>query len=140
MSKENVETVPDERLEQFKEAFRAFSAGDFDAVAPLIDPTLEIHDRILPEGSPRGRGIDALVANAARVREVFGDATWEPVQIVELGGRVAIRVRVTGKGQHTALPIDEDIGHVYAFREGKLTRIDIFRTWNEALEAAEGAG
>jgi ketosteroid isomerase-like protein len=69
------------------------------------------------------------------VREAFGDITWEPREIVDLGDRVLVRVHLSAKGQRTALPIEEDIGHIYTLNEGKAVRLDIFRTWEEARRA-----
>jgi hypothetical protein len=47
------------------------------------------------------------------VREAFGDITWEPREIVDLGDRVLVRVHL-GEGA---------------------VRLDIFRTWEEARRA-----
>ena len=123
-----------ENIERMKTAFEAFGAGDLETIVGFIDPDFEIHDRVI--GSPSGRGPDALVANAAAVREAFGDVSWEPREFIDGGDRVLVRVHVTGTGEHTSLPIDDDVGHIYTIKEGKAARLDIFRTWAEALEAA----
>ncbi len=51
-----------------------------------------------------------------------------------------VRVRMTARGKHSALPIDEEVGHVYTIEDGKAVKLDIFRTWAEALEAAGPPG
>src|SRR5688572_17360159 len=103
-----------------------------DALSELIDPSFEIEDRIMPEGAVESRGADALVANAAQVREVFGNIRWTPQEVRELGDRLLLRIRVEGAAQHTGLPIDDDIGHLYTLENGKVIRLVIFRTWEEA--------
>jgi ketosteroid isomerase-like protein len=123
-----------ENVERMKRAFDAFSRGDLETVFGFIDPNFEIHDRVI--GSPSERGPDALIANAGAVREAAGDVSWEPLEIVDVGERVLVRVHVTGTGQHTSLPFDGDVGHIYTYKEGKAVRLDIFRTWEDALEAA----
>jgi ketosteroid isomerase-like protein len=129
MSEENVERV--------KRGFDAFMRGDMAAIADFIDPSFEIDDRVVPEANPSERGIDALVADAARVYEVFGEVSWEPREILDFGDRVLVRVHVSMAGKHTALPVEEDIGHLYALNQGgRVVKLDIYRTWEEAREAA----
>ena len=79
----------------------------------------------VPEANPTQRGLDALVENAAYVYEVFGEVSWEPREIIDLGGRVLVRVRMTARGQHTALPIDEDVCHVYMLEGEKAVSLVI---------------
>jgi ketosteroid isomerase-like protein len=126
MSQENVETL--------KRAFDAFASGDLETVFGFIDPAFQINDRVI--GSPSARGPDALIANAAEVREAVGDVSWEPREIVDLGDRALVKVHVAGAGQHTSLPIHGDVGHIYTFRDGKAVKLDIFRTWDEARRVA----
>jgi ketosteroid isomerase-like protein len=126
MSQENVEGL--------KRAFDAFASGDLETAVGFIDPEFEIHDRVI--GSPSERGPAALIANAADVREAIGDVSWEPREIVDLGDRVLVEVHVTGQGQHTSLPINEAVGHIYTLRNGKAVKLDIFRTYEEARHAA----
>ena len=128
MSQENVERV--------ERAFAAFSSGDLETAFEFIDPSFEVNDRVVPEANPSERGPDALIANAGQVREAFGDIAWEPREILDHGDRILVRVHVTAKGLHTSLPIDDDVGHLYTMRDEKAVRLDIFRTWAEALEAA----
>ena len=126
--------MSEENVEGLKRAFEAFASGDLGIVLALVAPDFEIHDRVI--GSPSERGPDALVANAAAVREVVGDVSWEPREMVGLGDRVLVRVHVAGTARHTSLPIDTDVGHIYTLRDGKAVRLDIFRTWEDARRAA----
>jgi ketosteroid isomerase-like protein len=128
MSQENVDRI--------KRAFDAFSNGDLETAFEVIDPSFELNDRIVPEANPSERGPDALIANVGRVTEAFGDVIWEPREIVDRGQYVLVRVHLSARGRHTSLPIEEDVGHLYTVRDGKAVRLDIFRTWGEALEAA----
>jgi ketosteroid isomerase-like protein len=123
-----------EDVARLKRAFAAFAEGDLETALSFVDPSFEIEDRVI--SSPPGRGPEALIQNAAQVREVFGDVSWEPMEIIDLGDRLLVRVHVTGTGDHTSLPIDEDVGHIYAFKGGKATKLDIFRTWDEAKAQA----
>ena len=132
MSRENVERV--------KRAFAALSKGDFEAALEHIDPSFEVDDRVAPEANPTERGPGALVTNLRTVTDAFGDLDWEAQEIVDLEDRVLVRVRLTARGKHSALPIDEEVGHVYTIENGKAVKLEIFRTWAEAREAAGARG
>jgi ketosteroid isomerase-like protein len=125
-----------ESVVNMRRAFEAWAEGDLQTVEKFVDPSFEIEDRILPEGSPSERGVEALVANTARVREVFGDATWEPREIVELGDRILVRVHFEGSGQSTRLQTDTDVGQIFTLRNGRAVKLDVFRSWSEARAAA----
>ena len=127
MSQENVERV--------KRAFDALSKGDSEAALEHIDPSFEVNDRVAPEANPTERGPGALVKNLGAVTEAFRTVTWEPLEFIDHDDRVLVRVRMTARGKHSALPIDEEVGHAYAIKDGKAVRLDIYRTWAEALEA-----
>ena len=128
MSQENVERV--------KRAFDALSKGDSEAALEHIAPSFEVNDRVAPEANPTERGPGALVENLGAVTEAFQTISWEPLEIIDLEDRVLVRVRMTARGKHSDLPIDEEVGHLYAVKDGKAVRLDIYRTWAEALEAA----
>jgi ketosteroid isomerase-like protein len=125
-----------ESVVNMRRAFEAWAEGDLQTVEKFVDPSFEIEDRILPEGSPSERGVEALVANTARVREVFGDATWEPREIVELGDRILVRVHFEGSGQSTRLQTATDVGQIFTLRNGRAVKLDVFRSWSEARAAA----
>jgi ketosteroid isomerase-like protein len=127
--------MPQLNADRIKRAFDAFSSGDLETVSELIDPSFEVNDHVVPEANPSERGLAALVANAAQVREAFGDITWRAGEIVDRGDRVLVRVHFSAEGLGTALPIEDDVGHVYTLKEGKAVKLEIFRTWGEARRA-----
>lgn len=129
--------MAEQNVERVRRAFDAFTRGDLETAFEFIDPTFEVNDRVTPEANPTERGPDALIKNAGQVREAFGDISWEPREILDLGDRVLVRVHMSAKGKHTSLPIEEDVGHVYTLIDGKAVKLDIFRTWQEAREAAD---
>src|SRR5262245_28112985 len=109
MSQENVERV--------ERAFDAFVRGDLQTAFEFIDPSFELNDQVVPEASPSERGPAALITNLTQIGEAFGDLVWEPREIVDLGDRVLVRVHMSATGQHTALPVEEDVGHIYTLSE-----------------------
>ena len=128
--------MAESNAERVRRAFDGFTRGDMAPVQELIDPTFEVVDHVTPEASPKERGFEALLKNAAYVYEVFGELSWDPVEIEDHGDRVLVRVRVTAKGMSTKLPIDDDVGHLFTLNdEGRATKLVIYRTWEEAQSA-----
>ncbi len=52
------------------------------------------------------------------------------------GSDVVVGVRFYGRGKRSGLEIDAPAWHVWSLREGKAVRWRLFRTKQEALEAA----
>ena len=125
-----------EAATNMRRAFEAFMKGDLEALERFVDPSLEVENRVLPEADPAERGVEALVADAARVRDVFGEVIWKPREIFDLGDRVLVRVHFEARGRTTDLPMDEDIGQIFTLRDGRAVKLDIYRTWAEARAAA----
>jgi ketosteroid isomerase-like protein len=126
-------------VERLQLAFEAFARGDIDAVAENIDPDFQIEDSILIDASSSVRGVEALQLNTDKLREVFGDVSWEPQEIVELADQILVRVRVEGEGRTTSLAMQQlnpDIGHLWTLRAGRAVSLKIYRTWGEARAAA----
>jgi len=125
-----------EDVRALQRGYEALARGDLETLNSLVDPDFEIGHRLVPESSAELRGPEALAANVSQIREVFGDVRWEPQEVIDLDGRLLVRVRFEGVAGHTALPFDEDIGHVYTLRDGRMVRLDVYRTWGEARAAA----
>jgi ketosteroid isomerase-like protein len=125
-----------EDVKALERGFEALERGDLEVLLSLVDPAFEVGHRMVPEGGSGARGPDALVENVAQIREVFGDVSWHPREVIDLDGRLLVRVRLEATAHHTALPFDEDIGQIYTLRNGRMLRLDIYRTWQEARAAA----
>jgi len=130
-----------ENVERMQRAFDAFARGDMDAVGEYVDSEFEIEESILIDALPSARGVEALKVNTDKTREAFGDFTWEPQEMVEVGDQILVRVRIAGVGRSTALAMeqlthDQDIGQLWTLRAGRAVSLRVFRTWDEARAAA----
>jgi hypothetical protein len=61
---------------------------------------------------------------------------YEVEDITEGPERMLITVRLHGVGQRSGAEIDREIFHVWAMREGKAQRCEVYSQRREALEAA----
>ena len=91
------------RVEMVRASFDAYRRGDFDALAEMVDPDVEVHD--WPESAdPRiFRGKEGF----RQAGEVWGEA-WEymhgePTGLVETKDQVFAFIRMTGKGRGSAI-------------------------------------
>jgi ketosteroid isomerase-like protein len=119
-----------------KENFEAFERGDLDSLNARLAPDFEIGERVVPEGAPAVKGPQALARTVAELRDAFGDISFRPLEFLDLGERVLVRVRIEGTAGRGALSIEEDIAHLYTLRDGLVARLDVYRSWPEGREAA----
>jgi SnoaL-like protein len=119
--------------------YETFSKSEGEASQDGLAADFEVIDHILPEGGPEFRGPEALAANFERVKEVFGEARYEPEEFIERDGQVLVRVHATATARHSGLLMDMTIGHLWSFGERGAERLEIFRTWEETIAAVEAS-
>ena len=112
MSQENVEIV--------KQAYEAEAGRDFEALHALYDPRIEMDF----SNSPFGDFADPAVARLAEVRRTFRDF-YAAFANVESDVHEVIVAGEEWKG----------MAGLWAFREGKITRVDWLPSRELALEA-----
>ena len=124
MSQENVEVV--------RRAWEAFASHDNEAIFPLYDPEVEIHDEFLNRVY---RGFDG-------VREYFCDllGVWDEYGSdvegwIDAGDDVIAVVVSSARGKQSGARVEQRRWHVWTIRNGKLWRLRVYATKAEALEA-----
>jgi ketosteroid isomerase-like protein len=80
----------------------------------------------------RGRGA-AFAAYRAWI-ESWEEYRREPRKIVDLGDRVLILVRESGRGKGSGTPTEAQIAMLLKFRRGRVVAHEEFFGWDEALE------
>ena len=124
MSQENVEIV--------REAWDAYSRGDYDRVGEFHDPHIVVVT--LEDGVVYGN--DAVLANYKRWNEAWEGADTTLEEVIGRGDRVFLMVRFQGRGRASGIEIDNRHYEVYTLRDGKVLRIDEYEQRAKALEAA----
>jgi hypothetical protein len=106
---------------------------DADAVSATLDPEV-IHQGVVPALVCTGRG-----AVMARVRNTFegDDFGIERLELIAAGERVI--VGIAGPRFRDVPFLDGEISMVFTVRSGRITRIDDYRTREQALAAVEAA-
>ena len=133
MSADNVEII--------RRGYELFASGDVTAVAELFAPDAEIGDGgglgIAGTVSGTRRGAEGYMASVADALDAFDDYRNEVEEYIDVGDAVVASVRVRGRGKASGAPLDIHLAHLWTLRDGKVIRGEVYRSVEEALEAAQ---
>lgn len=108
-----------DRIELAKEAYRAFSAGDRDAIEVLIGSEFEFHSPADEQGLDRQRYFERCWPGAGSLRE------FEFVRLIENGDEVVVTYEAT-RADGSRLRNTEVLG----FEGDKQVRAEVYFGWN----------
>ncbi|HKN92894.1 MAG TPA: nuclear transport factor 2 family protein [Thermoleophilaceae bacterium] len=126
----------DERIELARRAYRTFNDGDVDY--SLFHPELCIVQTSSLAGTTGTfMGHDGLRRSAEQLREGFEELRFEPEEYTELeDGRLLMHCRFVGRGTRSGIELHADGWHILTFRDGLLSRLEIYPSRRRALAAA----
>jgi ketosteroid isomerase-like protein len=116
--------------------YARFNDGDIEGAAELFHPDIAVHDAAeLPGGgSYRGRG--EVAGALGDLREMFGGPLVEVEDVRVQGDRAVALVRARGRGRAGGVPIEAEIAHVFALRDGEIVEMRVFLDHAAGLAAA----
>jgi ketosteroid isomerase-like protein len=120
-------------FELARTAYDAFSRKDYDAVLGMADPEVE-YEFVgrFTEGNVF-RGVEAIRDLWKQLDEVFLEWESRPEELIDLGDQVLVLARERGVGRVSGLEFDQKLGHLISFRDGRITRFQVFGSWRRAL-------
>jgi ketosteroid isomerase-like protein len=128
MSQENVEVVRD--------TLAAFNRGGVEAALDYFDPSIEwlgppewLEERLY-------KGHDGIRKIAAVWTENFDDYRLDLERTIDAGDRVIALVYQRGRIKGSSNEIEQPIGYNWEIRNGKGVRVQVYFSWDKALEAA----
>jgi ketosteroid isomerase-like protein len=65
----------------------------------------------------------------------WAELNWTPEQLVDLGDRVVVRIKVTARGTSSGAAVAKTEGHVMHFADGAVVRQDQHWDWAELVDA-----
>ena len=119
-----------------KRLYEAFERRDSDALRDLCHPDLTIQLRAeVPEGPITFHGLEGAEQIWQALDATFEDYRAEPVETTFRGNRAVVHCRLSGglAGGHR---LEDDIFHVWQFRDGRAAAMSHHSTRSEALAAA----
>jgi ketosteroid isomerase-like protein len=128
MSRENVEIV--------RRGHEAFERGDLTVALDSLDPEIVSYVAPpLPDPSEY-RGREGFLQMFANWTEGFDDYVQHAEEYVEAGDHVIVRVYQRGTGTASGVPVERAFWFLHTLRDGRLVRMGVYDTKEQALEAA----
>ena len=110
--------------------------GLLDAFEDLFSPDFEFRPITVGTERVRYRGRDGVEHYYRQRAEVFGGGELHIRTLEALGEAVVVHARSTARGRASGATVEEDISLVYWHRDGRLVRLQVYRSHQDALEAA----
>jgi len=131
MSQENVDLI--------RRGTELWLRGDIEGWLETVDPDVEwdISTHPLPDVPNRGHGRDALITDMLRTyMSGWNDYSATIEEASEAGDQVILVLRETATMRNTGVSLERDLVQLWTVRDGRGVFLRVFRTKNEALEAA----
>jgi ketosteroid isomerase-like protein len=114
----------------------AFNRLDLDAATVGLDPEVELHEWPEAPGSQAYRGVEGV----RRAFDIWFETwDWMKLEIEDIrpvGDRVLFTLHQRAKGRTSAVEVEVRSYNVYTFRDGHVTRAELFLERENALAAA----
>jgi hypothetical protein len=83
-------------------------------------------------------GYEGLAALMRELLESWDTIEWRPEQVHDLGeDRYLVLIEASGRGRGSGVRLGGDrIGHLITLRDGRAERLEVYRGWDTAREAA----
>jgi ketosteroid isomerase-like protein len=81
-------------------------------------------------------GREELVRGTGRWLEEWEDFRFAPEEVVDLGERAFMRVRISGRGGASGVELQQTVFHLWTFRDGMPWRCEVFDDEDAAQQAA----
>jgi hypothetical protein len=92
----------------------------------------------MPGTAGEFHGYDGLAANTRELLESWDQVKFRPDQVHVVGDeRYLVLVEASGRGRGSGVALGGDwLGHLVTLRDGRAERLEVYRGWDEAREAA----
>jgi ketosteroid isomerase-like protein len=99
-------------------------------------PEIELHlSGVFPDLAPVYRGHEGVRQFVERFNATWEELISDAYRYEDLGDRVLSLTHLRGRGRD-GIEVVLEMGHVWTFRDGLITRMDAFADPHKALEAA----
>jgi ketosteroid isomerase-like protein len=114
----------------------AFNRLDIEGALADADDDIVLREWVEAPGSQTYHGHDGV---RKAIKTWFETWAWMQVEIkgiVDMGDRVLVTLYQRAKGSGSGIEVDTTTFNLYSFRNGKVTRIELYTQREPALEAA----
>ncbi|MGH2986845.1 MAG: nuclear transport factor 2 family protein [Solirubrobacterales bacterium] len=119
-----------------RELYDRFNAGEYERTAELLHPEVELHQWTAIPDTDTYVGREQFVRGISRWIGGFEPGFQFRVEDVrEQEGRVWMRVRLSGRGRESGVPLEHEVVHVWEVRDRMGFRCRVFSNEEEAWRA-----
>ena len=104
--------------------------------AELMHPGAELRQPSALADADEYRGREELVRGTRRWLEEWEDFRFTAEEVVDLGERAFMRVRLSGRGKASGVELELTVFHLWTFRDGMPWRCEVFDDEDAAQQAA----
>ena len=127
MSQANVEIV--------RAVIAAYRREDQATLRKLTAPDIAVSTRPDQPDPWQRHGVAAIEQVGAEWVEAWSDHTFEPTSFTESGDFVLVSMHESGRGRSSGVQIETDAMFVFTVSDGKVVRMQVFGSKDEALKA-----
>jgi ketosteroid isomerase-like protein len=81
------------------------------------------------------RGYEGLQEFTSNQADAFEEMPVQPAEFIDVGDRVVVPVRFGGTARHSGIETTFSVVHVWTIRDRKISRLDMYRSREDALKA-----
>ncbi len=117
--------------------FEAYNSEDIESVLALAHANVEIDVPPALSTEPDVyRGHDGMRRYFESFSEVMSEIRFAAESVWEGAEETVISMRITARGRHTAIEVEQRMAGVWRIRDGLVVRVRVFASVEEALAAA----
>jgi ketosteroid isomerase-like protein len=119
------------------EGYAALARSDIDAWLAGFQPDAELHELAEAPDTAVYRDHAEMRQWAATAMELVTEWGWTPEEIIPgPGGSQLVRLRFRAVGRGSSVPIEQEVWHVFTFRDDKVASVRGFLNEDTAREAS----
>lgn len=109
-------------------------------LTPLLAPDFEFVTVRESVGMPGARrGVEGFFTAYRAYAEMWESYSLEPQQFVEVGDKVVVEAKISGRTRRDGVQLEQHVAAVYTFEDGRIRRIEEFSDVAAAHAAAKDA-
>lgn len=128
--------MTDSNVEIVRRLFERFSQGSLESALELLSEDFVV---VVPPSMSAEPDVYEGHAGARRYFAAFDglmeDVRFEPIELIEVGDAVIVRLRLAGRGVASGIEVEQFAAAIHRVVDGKVTRIEPYPD----LEAAQAA-
>jgi ketosteroid isomerase-like protein len=132
--------MSEENMEAVRRGYELMAAGELEALTGLFSDDAELADTgglgIAGTATGTRRGPEGFLRSIKEAQDAFEDYRVEPEDFIDAGESVVVWVRVSGRGRASGMAQEAHVAQLWSLRDGKVIRGEVYRTVEEAVEAA----